>query len=118
MLYSESRAMHVHPSRLRYRRITFVLLAATCAIGLLLFGNILFSRHPHQLYAQAPSTSAATLVVQTLDDALVNLFVGSLAPCAMPFTQPTRSRARTRLFSPMGWPARLRWSMHWPLMTT
>lgn len=60
--------MYAYSSRRHYRRMTLVLLATTCAIGLLLLGNILFSRHPHQLYAQAPSTSAATLVVQSLDD--------------------------------------------------
>lgn len=60
--------MHAHPLRLRYRRIILVLLATTYAISLLLLGNTLFSRHSHPLYAQTPSTSAATLVVQTLDD--------------------------------------------------
>ncbi len=60
--------MNLYPSRLRYRRIRFVLLATIWAICLLRPGTILLSRDPQSLYAQTPSISSATLVVQTLDD--------------------------------------------------
>lgn len=63
--------MHVHSSRLRDRRNMFVMLATTWTIALFLLGHLLFVYQPLQLYAQSPSTSADTLVVQTLDDAIM-----------------------------------------------
>jgi len=60
--------MHVYLPRLSYRRFVLILLAVTCAVSLLLFGNYLFSHHPHQAYAQTPAVNAAILVVQSLDD--------------------------------------------------
>jgi len=60
--------MHAYLPRLSYRRFVLILMAVTCAVSLLLFGNYLFSHHPHQAYAQTPAVNASTLVVQSLDD--------------------------------------------------